>query len=85
LIYLKHSDSFLQDALTDLTGDAERLPVEGHHGTWLGHKVCKETRIVLSFSLLVIGKTATKKQPKLLELLRVFYDCSEMAMRCKNK
>ncbi|KAG8125531.1 putative Sn1-specific diacylglycerol lipase alpha-like protein [Naja naja] len=26
------------DALTDLTGDAERLPVEGHHGTWLGHK-----------------------------------------------
>lgn len=28
-----------QDALTDLTGDAERLPVEGHHGTWLGHKV----------------------------------------------
>ncbi|XP_009877331.1 PREDICTED: sn1-specific diacylglycerol lipase alpha-like, partial [Apaloderma vittatum] len=30
-----------KDALTDLTGDAERLPVEGHHGTWLGHKVCK--------------------------------------------
>lgn len=28
-----------KDALTDLTGDAERLPVEGHHGTWLGHKV----------------------------------------------
>ena len=28
-----------QDALTDLTGDAERLPVDGHHGTWLGHKV----------------------------------------------
>ncbi|XP_043915436.1 diacylglycerol lipase-alpha isoform X1 [Protopterus annectens] len=28
----------LKDALTDLTGDAERLPVEGHHGTWLGHK-----------------------------------------------
>lgn len=28
-----------QDALTDLTGDAERLPVEGHRGTWLGHKV----------------------------------------------
>uniref|UniRef100_G1T431 Diacylglycerol lipase-alpha n=1 Tax=Oryctolagus cuniculus TaxID=9986 RepID=G1T431_RABIT len=27
-----------KDALTDLTGDAERLPVEGHHGTWLGHK-----------------------------------------------
>ncbi|KAK1335432.1 hypothetical protein QTO34_003218 [Cnephaeus nilssonii] len=27
-----------KDALTDLTGDAERLPVEGHRGTWLGHK-----------------------------------------------
>ncbi|KAI1890097.1 hypothetical protein AGOR_G00169710 [Albula goreensis] len=27
-----------KDALTDLTGDSERLPVEGHHGTWLGHK-----------------------------------------------
>ncbi|MBN3294967.1 DGLA lipase, partial [Amia calva] len=27
-----------KDALTDLTGDAERLPVEGQHGTWLGHK-----------------------------------------------
>ncbi|XP_033917357.1 diacylglycerol lipase-alpha [Melopsittacus undulatus] len=27
-----------KDALTDLTGDAEHLPVEGHHGTWLGHK-----------------------------------------------
>ncbi|NXG08491.1 DGLA lipase, partial [Sakesphorus luctuosus] len=27
-----------KDALTDLTGNAERLPVEGHHGTWLGHK-----------------------------------------------
>ena len=31
--------SLYKDALTDLTGDAERLPVEGHHGTWLGHKV----------------------------------------------
>lgn len=31
--------SLPKDALTDLTGDAERLPVEGHHGTWLGHKV----------------------------------------------
>lgn len=31
--------SLHKDALTDLTGDAERLPVEGHHGTWLGHKV----------------------------------------------
>lgn len=41
LTYLKHGDLFFQDALTDLTGDAERLPVEGHHGTWLGHKVCK--------------------------------------------
>ncbi|XP_041917446.1 diacylglycerol lipase-alpha isoform X3 [Alosa sapidissima] len=28
----------LKDALTDLTGDSERLPVEGQHGTWLGHK-----------------------------------------------
>ncbi|CAM9729787.1 unnamed protein product [Lampetra planeri] len=28
----------LKDALTDLTGDAEPLPVEGHPGTWLGHK-----------------------------------------------
>lgn len=28
-----------QDALTDLTGDSERLPVEEQHGTWLGHKV----------------------------------------------
>ncbi|CAF99672.1 unnamed protein product, partial [Tetraodon nigroviridis] len=27
-----------QDALTDLTGDSERLPVEEQHGTWLGHK-----------------------------------------------
>ncbi|XP_058859043.1 diacylglycerol lipase-alpha isoform X2 [Acipenser ruthenus] len=27
-----------KDALTDLTGDAERLPVEEQHGTWLGHK-----------------------------------------------
>uniref|UniRef100_A0A3Q2TNB1 Diacylglycerol lipase-alpha n=1 Tax=Fundulus heteroclitus TaxID=8078 RepID=A0A3Q2TNB1_FUNHE len=27
-----------KDALTDLTGDSERLPVEGQHGTWLGHK-----------------------------------------------
>lgn len=33
-----------QDALTDLTGDAERLPVEGHHGTWLGHKVPPSSR-----------------------------------------
>nr|XP_009668431.1 PREDICTED: sn1-specific diacylglycerol lipase alpha [Struthio camelus australis] len=30
-----------KDALTDLTGDAERLPVEGHHGTWLGHKAAR--------------------------------------------
>uniref|UniRef100_A0A674MA96 Diacylglycerol lipase-alpha n=1 Tax=Takifugu rubripes TaxID=31033 RepID=A0A674MA96_TAKRU len=28
----------LKDALTDLTGDSERLPVEEQHGTWLGHK-----------------------------------------------
>lgn len=28
-----------QDALTDLTGDSERLPLEEQHGTWLGHKV----------------------------------------------
>lgn len=28
-----------QDALTDLTGDSERLPVEEQQGTWLGHKV----------------------------------------------
>uniref|UniRef100_A0A3Q3KD97 Diacylglycerol lipase-alpha n=1 Tax=Monopterus albus TaxID=43700 RepID=A0A3Q3KD97_MONAL len=27
-----------KDALTDLTGDPERLPVEEQHGTWLGHK-----------------------------------------------
>uniref|UniRef100_A0A665WKL8 Diacylglycerol lipase-alpha n=1 Tax=Echeneis naucrates TaxID=173247 RepID=A0A665WKL8_ECHNA len=27
-----------KDALTDLTGDSERLPVEEQHGTWLGHK-----------------------------------------------
>ncbi|XP_069037642.1 diacylglycerol lipase-alpha [Lepisosteus oculatus] len=27
-----------KDALTDLAGDAERLPVERQHGTWLGHK-----------------------------------------------
>ncbi|KAG7473965.1 hypothetical protein MATL_G00101460 [Megalops atlanticus] len=27
-----------KDALTDLTGDSERLPVEDQHGTWLGHK-----------------------------------------------
>ncbi|KAI5607806.1 sn1-specific diacylglycerol lipase alpha isoform X1, partial [Silurus asotus] len=27
-----------KDALTDLTGDSERLPVEEHHGVWLGHK-----------------------------------------------
>ncbi|NXD73098.1 DGLA lipase, partial [Eolophus roseicapillus] len=32
-----------KDALTDLTGDAERLPVEGHHGTWLGHKGKRDT------------------------------------------
>lgn len=32
-------DFFFQDALTDLTGDSERLPVEEQHGTWLGHKV----------------------------------------------
>uniref|UniRef100_A0A8D0H6K1 Diacylglycerol lipase-alpha n=1 Tax=Sphenodon punctatus TaxID=8508 RepID=A0A8D0H6K1_SPHPU len=40
-----------KDALTDLTGDAERLPVEGHHGTWLGHKYIKkklEQEMVLS-------------------------------------
>lgn len=35
--------SFPKDALTDLTGDAERLPVEGHRGTWLGHKVSSPT------------------------------------------
>ncbi|XP_077375167.1 diacylglycerol lipase-alpha isoform X2 [Festucalex cinctus] len=28
----------LKDALTDLSGDSERLPVEEQHGTWLGHK-----------------------------------------------
>ncbi|XP_061526461.1 diacylglycerol lipase-alpha isoform X1 [Phycodurus eques] len=28
----------LKDALTDLTGDSERLPVEEQQGTWLGHK-----------------------------------------------
>uniref|UniRef100_UPI00358E918F diacylglycerol lipase-alpha-like isoform X1 n=2 Tax=Myxine glutinosa TaxID=7769 RepID=UPI00358E918F len=28
----------LKDALTDLSGDAEHLPVEGHQGTWLGHR-----------------------------------------------
>uniref|UniRef100_A0A668TKI0 Diacylglycerol lipase-alpha n=1 Tax=Oreochromis aureus TaxID=47969 RepID=A0A668TKI0_OREAU len=27
-----------KDALTDLTGDSERLPVEEQQGTWLGHK-----------------------------------------------
>ncbi|XP_064168529.1 diacylglycerol lipase-alpha-like isoform X1 [Anguilla rostrata] len=27
-----------KDALTDLTGDAERLPVDEPQGTWLGHK-----------------------------------------------
>ncbi|XP_016337202.1 sn1-specific diacylglycerol lipase alpha-like [Sinocyclocheilus anshuiensis] len=27
-----------KDALTDLTGDSERLPLEEQHGTWLGHK-----------------------------------------------
>ncbi|KAJ8375868.1 hypothetical protein SKAU_G00064480 [Synaphobranchus kaupii] len=27
-----------KDALTDLTGDSERLSVEGQHGNWLGHK-----------------------------------------------
>ncbi|XP_060797869.1 diacylglycerol lipase-alpha [Neoarius graeffei] len=27
-----------KDALTDLTGDSERLPVDEHHGVWLGHK-----------------------------------------------
>uniref|UniRef100_A0A8C8C115 Diacylglycerol lipase-alpha n=1 Tax=Oncorhynchus tshawytscha TaxID=74940 RepID=A0A8C8C115_ONCTS len=27
-----------KDALTDLTGDSERLPVEEQHGNWLGHK-----------------------------------------------
>uniref|UniRef100_A0A8B9HSQ4 Diacylglycerol lipase-alpha n=1 Tax=Astyanax mexicanus TaxID=7994 RepID=A0A8B9HSQ4_ASTMX len=27
-----------KDALTDLTGDSERLPVEEQHGVWLGHK-----------------------------------------------
>lgn len=31
--------TFFQDALTDLTGDSERLPVEEQHGNWLGHKV----------------------------------------------
>lgn len=31
--------ALIQDALTDLTGDSERLPVEEQHGTWLGHKV----------------------------------------------
>lgn len=31
--------SLCQDALTDLTGDSERLPVEEQHGNWLGHKV----------------------------------------------
>ncbi|XP_049573661.1 diacylglycerol lipase-alpha isoform X1 [Syngnathus scovelli] len=28
----------LKDALTDLSGDSERLPVEEQQGTWLGHK-----------------------------------------------
>ena len=32
-----------QDALTDLTGDSERLPVEEQHGTWLGHKVREDS------------------------------------------
>ncbi|XP_035274433.1 sn1-specific diacylglycerol lipase alpha [Anguilla anguilla] len=27
-----------KDAMTDLTGDSERLPVEGQQGNWLGHK-----------------------------------------------
>lgn len=36
---LKKNDGICQDALTDLTGDSERLPVEEQHGTWLGHKV----------------------------------------------
>uniref|UniRef100_A0A8P0TJY7 sn-1-specific diacylglycerol lipase n=1 Tax=Canis lupus familiaris TaxID=9615 RepID=A0A8P0TJY7_CANLF len=40
-----------KDALTDLTGDAERLPVEGHHGTWLGHK----GRGTKHYGLIVVG------------------------------
>lgn len=36
---LFHLSCVYQDALTDLTGDSERLPVEEQHGTWLGHKV----------------------------------------------
>lgn len=76
--------SFLQDALTDLTGDAERLPVEGHHGTWLGHKVCKKTLLILMFLVKKKKKnTGKKKSIKLLEVLRMLCNCSEMAMRCK--
>ncbi|RXN30323.1 sn1-specific diacylglycerol lipase alpha isoform X2 [Labeo rohita] len=35
IVYTSWHDA---DALTDLTGDSERLPVEEQHGTWLGHK-----------------------------------------------
>lgn len=37
--FFEKNCAICQDALTDLTGDSERLPVEEQHGTWLGHKV----------------------------------------------
>lgn len=48
---LKELVVFCQDALTDLTGDSERLPVEEQHGTWLGHKVREDCLEVFLYHL----------------------------------
>ncbi|TMS13673.1 Sn1-specific diacylglycerol lipase alpha [Larimichthys crocea] len=40
-----------KDALTDLTGDSERLPVEEQHGTWLGHK----NKGTMHYGLVIVG------------------------------
>uniref|UniRef100_A0A663LZ53 Diacylglycerol lipase-alpha n=1 Tax=Athene cunicularia TaxID=194338 RepID=A0A663LZ53_ATHCN len=49
-----------KDALTDLTGDAERLPVEGHHGTWLGHKSAVHLSLELEMETLLNAGRGTK-------------------------
>ncbi|XP_051920050.1 diacylglycerol lipase-alpha-like [Hippocampus zosterae] len=37
-VHIVYTSCHDADALTDLSGDSERLPVEEQHGTWLGHK-----------------------------------------------
>ncbi|CAB1339284.1 unnamed protein product [Coregonus sp. 'balchen'] len=59
-----------KDALTDLTGDSERLPVEEQHGNWLGHK----GKGTMHYGLVIVGHSLGAGTAAILSfLLRPLY------------